>query len=188
MEYPRKESLMNERITLVSLLDTQNTKKINNLVNQIKEPLCKVPFGKNVTNREQNDTLPFHFTLFSWSIKKKEEILQFLNSIKVPSLKVEIDKIEIMTGNEDSYILYFHMKPSNELKALQTTIYNAYPYEYYNPDTFEFHITIDIDKDYDKIKKRKKAIEKNFTPFELEVKTFGLFEIYPAKLIATISP
>lgn len=175
---------MNERITLVSLLDKENLAKTYQLINPIQEPLCKVSFGKNVADRIKNDTLPYHFTLFSWNITKEKEILQFLETIKFTPLKILIDKIDIMSGNEDSYILYFNIAYSNELKELQTQIYNSYPYKYYTPNHFNFHITIHIDKDKKKIQQIKKEIETNFSPLELEIRNLGLFEIYPAKLIA----
>ena len=56
MNGKRKENIMNERITLVSLFNQNDLDKINNLIKIIDEPLCKVPFGKNVVNREEVDT------------------------------------------------------------------------------------------------------------------------------------
>lgn len=57
------------------------------------------------------------------------------------------------------------------------------PSEKYNPDNFNFHITIHIDKDYTKINLMKEKLLDKYTPFILEVDTFGLYEIYPAKLV-----
>ena len=57
------------------------------------------------------------------------------------------------------------------------------PSEKYNPDNFNFHITIHIDKDYTKINLMKEKLLDKFTPFILEVDTFCLYEIYPAKLV-----
>ena len=55
--------------------------------------------------------------------------------------------------------------------------------EKYNPDKFHFHITINDGKDYNKIISMKEKILQNFTPFDIEIDTFGLYEIYPAKLV-----
>lgn len=160
---------MNERITLVSLFDKNNLNKINNIVNKINYHLCKVPFGKNVDDRIKADTLPYHFTLSAWNISQENFILKELLSINFHSFKINIDSIEIMNGKENSYVLYFNIKTNDELKLLQEKIYNILPSEKYNPDGFQFHITITIDKDYNKIDRIKKEIENSFTPFELEI-------------------
>ncbi len=88
-----------------------------------------------------------------------------------------------MNGRENSYVLYFKIKENRELKELQEKVYNILPIEKYNPNKFKFHITIHVDKDYDKIIKIKHELEKSFIPFELTVSSIGLFEIYPAKLV-----
>lgn len=67
---------MNERITLVSLFSIEDLNKINNVIKNVTEQLCKVPFIKNIDNRESIDTLPYHFTLSAWNIKEKDFILK----------------------------------------------------------------------------------------------------------------
>lgn len=174
---------MNERITLVSLFNQSDLEKINNIIKVINEPLCKVPFGKNVDNRIKADTLPYHFTLSAWDISQENFILQELSNINFNSFKVNVDSIEIMNGKENSYVLYFNIKVNNELKLLQERIYNILPSEKYNPNKFQFHITITIDKDYEKIIRIKNKLKEIFIPFDLEINSIGLFEIYPATLI-----
>lgn len=178
---------MNERITLVSLFDQQNLEKINNIIKTINEPLCKIPFGINVDDRIKADTLPYHFTFSAWNIKQEDFIVQELSNINFNSFKVNVDGIEIMNGKENSYILCFNIKPSNELKSLQEKIYNILPIDKYNPSKFQFHITITIDKDYEKISGMRKRLEEIFIPFDLEINSIGLFEIYPANLIKTVN-
>ena len=68
------------------------------------------------------------------------------------------------------------------LKKLHQKIYEILPSEKYNPSAFNFHITIHIDKDYEKINKMKDDLLKGFVPFKLNINTFSLYEIYPAKL------
>jgi len=177
---------MNERITLVSLFNQSDLEKINNIIEVINEPLCKVPFGKNVDNRIKADTLPYHFTLSAWNISQENFILQELSNINFNSFKVNVDSIEIMNGKENSYVLYFNVKVNNELKLLQERIYNILPSEKYNPNKFQFHITITIEKDYEKIIRIKNKLEEIFFPFDLEINSIGLFEIYPATLIKTM--
>lgn len=178
---------MNERVTLISLFDNDNLNKILNLINPIKEQLCKIPFGKNVDDRISNDTLPYHFTISAWDIKNEEFILDNLSNIHFDKFKIYVDHIELINGCENSYVLILGFEANKELKALQKEIYNILPTKNYNPDTFKFHITITVDKDYEKIIKIKEKMEASFVPFELEVNSIGLFEIYPAKLIKTIN-
>lgn len=174
---------MNERITFVSIFDNNNLAKIEFYIKQINQKLCKVPFGKNVDNREKADTLPYHFTLSVWDISDEENVIKELAKIKFPKLRILINDVEIMNGKENSYVLYFNVEKNDELKKLQEVIYQVLPSKKYNPTNFNFHITVHIDKDYNKIISMKEKILENFIPFELEVDTFGLYEIYPAKLI-----
>ena len=174
---------MKERITFIGTFDNNNLEKINNITKHIDEKLCKVPFGKNVDSREEVDTLPYHFTLIAWDIKKEEKVINELSKIEFPKLKVLINNVEIMNGKENSHVLFFSIEPNKELKLLQQKIYQILPSEKYNSDNFQFHITIHIDKDYKKIEDIKEKLLQNFVPFELDINTFELYEIYPAKLV-----
>ena len=57
------------------------------------------------------------------------------------------------------------------------------PVEKYNPEKFKFHITIHVDQDKKKIEKLKESILKKQCPFKIDIKSFGLYEIYQAKRI-----
>ena len=174
---------MNKRITFISVFDDRNMEKIKYYIKKINEKLCKVPFGKSVNNRIEADTLPYHFTLLAWDMKDKEKVITALSQIVFSKLKIYIKNVEIMNGKENSYVLYFSIEENKELKLLQEQIYHILPSERYNPENFKFHITIHIDKDYSKILSMKEQILQNFKPFELEVDTFRLYEIYPVKLV-----
>lgn len=178
---------MNERITFVSLFNDTAVKEITKYIDDIDMQLCKIPFGKNVDDRIANDTLPYHFTLFAMSIKKEEEFLQFLENFKFSKFKILVESLEIRSGAEDSQELLFIIKTNKELAELQEQIYNVFSSKVYVPNQFRFHITLDVSQDADKIAKLKSHIEEEFVPFELEVDVFGLFEIYPAKLIKTVT-
>lgn len=176
---------MNERITLISRFDNESIIKISKIINNLNEHIniCKVPFGKNVDDRFKADTLPFHFTMCAWDITDEKDVISKLKNINFHPLKIKINGLNIMNGKENSYCLYFELEKNVELEKLQRAIYNLYPSERYNPDKFTFHITIHIDKDYQKIINMKDILEKNFKSIELIVKDFGLYEIYPAKLV-----
>lgn len=174
---------MNERITFISVFDDINLRRIEHYTKQLNYELCKVPFGKNVDSCREVDTLPYHFTLSAWDIEDEEKVLNELSKVEYPKLRILINDIEIMNGKENSYVLCFGIEKSEELKLLQSQIYQMLPSEKYNPESFNFHITIHIDKDYAKIISMKEKLLENFIPFELEVDTFGLYEIYPAKMV-----
>ena len=174
---------MHKRITLVSIFDNINMKKIEYYTKQINESLCKVPFGKNVANRIEADTLPYHFTLSAWNIEDEEKIKNVLSQIEFSKLKIYINNVEIMHGKENSYVLYFNIEENEKLKLLQKQIYQHLPSKKYNPENSKFHITIHIDKDYNKIIAMQEKILQDFKPFELEVSIFRLYEIYPAILV-----
>lgn len=174
---------MNNRITLVSLFDSKNLNKVKQFTDIIKEPLCKVPFGKKVESRIESDTLPYHFTLCAWNIENEENVIKQFSTLSFRNFKILVDGISIMNGKENSYVLYFNIKDNNELSNLLEKVYKVLPSEKYNPKNFKFHITITIDQDYEKILRIKNTLEQTFMPFELEVNEFGLFEIYPAELV-----
>lgn len=178
---------MNERITFISYFNDSNLEKIKSYTKQLNDKLCKVPYGVNVDSREKADTLPYHFTLSAWDIFCEEKVIDELSKIEYPKLKILINDIEIMNGKENSYVLCFNIEKSEELKLLHSKIYQVLPSEKYNPDIFNFHITIHIDKDYKKIMTMKEKLLENFTPFELEIDSFGLYEIYPAKLVKKVT-
>lgn len=173
---------MNERITFILTFDDRNTQKINFYTNKINEKLCKVPFGKNV-DRTKADTLPYHITLSAWNVDEKSKVFDTLSQIELPKLKIIINDVQIMNGKENSYVLYFSVQKNEKLKLLQSQIYQVLPSKNYNPENFNFHITIHIDKDYNKIISIKEKILQDFKPFEIEANTFNLYEIYPAKLV-----
>lgn len=176
---------MNERITLISHFEKDSIIKISEMINNLTEhiDICKVPFGKNVDDRFKADTLPFHFTMCAWNIADEKDVISKLKNIPFHPLKIKIKGLNIMNGKENSYCLYFELEKNIELEKIQRVIYNLCPSEKYNPDKFTFHITIHIDKDYQKIINMKDQLEKNLKSVELTVENFGLYEIYPAKLV-----
>lgn len=92
------------------MFDNNNLAKIENYTKIIDDKLCKVPFGKNVYNRDESDTLPYHFTLQAWNILYEEKVISELSKIEYPKLKIFVDGVEIMKGKENSYVLYFNIE------------------------------------------------------------------------------
>lgn len=176
---------MNERITCIATFNKNNLSKIEKYTKLLSQELCKVPFGKNVDNRKDIDTLPYHFTLSAWDIKYEEKIIKELSQINYPELKVIINDVQIMNGKENSYVLYFNITKNETLELLQRNIYQRLPNKKYKPETFNFHITIHIDQNYNNIKEMQKKLLQQFHPFELEIESYNLYEIYPAKIVKT---
>ncbi len=94
-----------------------------------------------------------------------------------------VKSVSIAEGKENSLQIRFSIVRNETLNKLQSYLFEKVPVSYYHPDNFQFHITIHCDKDHSKIYKMQELLSKKFTPFELEVKRFGLFEIYPANKI-----
>lgn len=174
---------MNDRITFVCTFDEESLFKLKTYIDKLDIKLCKVPFSKKGLNREEVDTLPYHTTLSAWDISKKDTILNELSQLKFNRVKLEVNDVQIMSGKEESYVLYFELKDNQELKYLQEQIYRRLPNERYNPENYKFHITIHIDKDYSRIEKMKDTLMDNFEPFYITVKAYKLYTIYPAIII-----
>lgn len=177
---------MNERITCVTLFDDASIEKIKSLIEGLPKPLCKVPYGKNVADRFLADTLPYHFTLCAWDIARKEKVIEALKEMEFPTFKILVEEVSVLSGSEDSLMLLLHIARNETLDKMQSFLYERVPVEHYNPDHFQFHITIHCDQDHAKILEMKDFLKEKFSPFELEVCKFGLFEIYPASFILEI--
>ena len=178
---------MKERVTLVTLFNEKVTKKINNLINIVDEPLCKVPYLASVEDRVFADTLPFHFTIIAWSKDKEKEVISILKSINFKKIKVYVDKVNVKKTSNNSYLIYLSIKENEEIKSLQRTLYEKMPVEKYNPDKFTFHISLQDEKDYEKAVSFQQKMNTVFEPFEVEISELGLFEIYPAELVYKVS-
>jgi 2'-5' RNA ligase len=175
---------MNKRISLISLLGTEDLGKIQSMVGLLGEAACKVPFISGVENRLAVDTLPFHFTVYTWGRGLLPQVVEALRAIGFPEITVKVDGVGIMDGAQSSHVLYLSIGENPQLRQLQKILYDQSPNEKYRPDRFVFHITLHVDKDFDKIAKMKQRLEHDFRPFDIKVSDFGLFEIYPAKMIA----
>lgn len=172
---------MKKRITCIALFDVESLEHLKSKVSKIDEKLCKVPYIED--NREELDTLPYHFTFTVWNIGEKDKAIEIISKIRIEEIKLNVIGVSIKESFNDSWNLFFEIEPNDELYNLQKEIYNLAKIEKYNPDNFIPHITIHCDKDYNKIKKIKEIINNNFKPVVVKFSKIGLFEIYPAKRI-----
>ncbi len=178
---------MKKRITCITLFNEESLSKIKKILSKLENyNLCKVPYLKEpytLEDRGEADTLPYHFTLSYWDEDNKEEAIKCFNSINMKKIDILVEAVKIKAGNENSYNMYFSFKPSNDLKEIQAQLYNMNKNEKFNPSTYTPHISIHIDKDYNKIIEMKNIIMENFEPFTISFDKIGLFEIYPAKKV-----
>ena len=177
---------MSKRITLISLMERNEISKVEQLMSNIKENTCKVPYGINDEKRYEIDNLPYHFTIFATNKENQDKILEIAESINIDKIQLKVNDIKIMKGIYDSYCLYLSIEENKQIKELQRIFYKEFSKEKYNPDDFIFHMTLDIDKDYNKILDLQKTLKENFKPFFLEFNTVTLFD-YPGDMIKKIN-
>lgn len=172
---------MSKRITCISLFNKESISKIDNLIEEYKYRLCKVPYLEE--DRQNKDTLPYHITLQSWNETQKEEALQILKQIKIKPITLTINGINIKNSHNNSYNIYLEIEENKQLLDIYIQFYKITQNNKYNPETFIPHITLHCDKSYENIINIKNSIEQNFEKFEVSFEGIGLFEIYPAKRI-----
>lgn len=173
------------RITLISFIKENEINKVKQLMDKIKENTCKVPYGIKDEKRYEIDNLPYHFTIFATNKENQDKILEIAESIKIDKIQLKVNDIKIMNTMYDSYCLYLSIEENQPIKELQRIFYKEFPKEKYNPDEFTFHMTLDINKDYNRILNLQKILKENFKPFYLEFNTLVLFD-YPGERIKTI--
>lgn len=159
---------MSKRITLISFMENSEIGKVEKLMNNIKENTCKVPYGINDNKRYEIDNLPYHFTIFATDKENQNKILEIAKNISVEKILLKVNDIKIMDTKYNSYCLYLSIE------------------EKYNPDDFIFHITLHIDKDYNKILNFQRILKRHFKPFYLEFNTLALYD-YPGEIIEKIN-
>lgn len=142
---------MSKRITLISFIEKNDIRKIEQLMSNINENTCKVPYGINDEKRYEIDNLPYHFTIFATNKENQNKVLEIAESINIDKIQLKVNDIKIMNAKYDSYCLYLSIEENQQIKELQRTFYKEFPKEKYNPDKFVFHMTLHIDKDCNKI-------------------------------------
>ena len=115
-----------------------------------------------------------------------KEIIKIAQKIDIDKIKVKVNNVKIMKGRNASFVLYLAIEDNEEIKELQRIFFNEFPKEKYNPEEFTFHLTLHIDKDYDKVLELQNTINDNFKPFYLEFDRLALYD-YPGDMIKEIS-
>ena len=178
---------MSKRITLISFIEKNEISKVEQLMSNITENTCKVPYGINDEKRYEIDNLPYHFTIFATNKENQDKVLEMAESINIDKIQLKVNDIKIMNAKYDSYCLYLAIEENQQIKELQRIFYKGFPKEKYNPDDFIFHMTLHIDKDYNKVLNLQKRLKENFNQFFLEFNILALYD-YPGKMIELINP
>lgn len=171
---------------MISFMNKAELDKIEKLMNNIQINTCKVPYGIDDENRYSIDNLPYHFTIFATNKENQNEIINIAQKIDIDKIKVKVNNVKIMKGKNGSFILYLAIEDNKEIKGLQKIFFNEFPKEKYNPEKFIFHLTLHIDKDYDKVLELQNTINDNFKPFYLEFDRLALYD-YPGDIIKKFS-
>lgn len=177
---------MSKRITLISFIGMNEINKVDKLMSNINENTCKVPYGINDEKRYEIDNLPYHFTIFATNKENQDKLLEISESININKIQLKVNDIKIMNAKYDSYCLYLSIEENQQIKELQRIFYKEFLKEKYNPDNFVFHMTLHIDKDYNKVLNLQRILKENFEPFFLEFNKLALFD-YPGELIKKIN-
>lgn len=172
------------RITLITKF---KEKELNNQLKNIHYHMCKVPYGINDELKNEIDNLPYHFTIFATDKQNESKLLNIVSDIKMNKIKLKINDIRIMNGQNNSFVLYFSIEENKDIKELQKKFFLQIPGENYDPDKFTFHMTLHIDKDEKLVNKIKEEIEFNFKPFRLVFDELALLYDYPGDMIKEIS-
>lgn len=177
---------MSKRITLISFIGKNEISKVEQLMSNVNENTCKVPYGINDEKRYEIDNLPYHFTIFATNKENQDKMLEITERINIDKIQLKVNDIKIMNAKYNSYCLYLSIEENQQIKELQRIFYKEFPKEKYNPDDFVFHMTLHIDKDYNKVLNLQRILKENFEPFFLEFNRLALFD-YPGEIIKKIN-
>lgn len=172
------------RIVLISKFNKSDEDKIAKLVSMTNIKTCKLSYGIHDENRKEYDTLPYHITIFGTNKENENKFIELINTIKIGKININVIDIDIMLGNDNSKVLYLELEENEKLKELQGIIRKYFPSKYYNPEIYKFHITIDIDKDEEKINMLYEKILDEFKPFSITLDELALYD-YPGNMIKT---
>ena len=126
------------------------------------------------------------FTIFATNKENQNEIIRIAQKIAIDRIKVKVNGVKIMKGRHDSFVLYLSIEDDEKIQNLQRMFFDNFSTENYNPEKFTFHLTLHIDKDYDKILKLQNMINSKFNPFYLEFDKLALYD-YPGEMIEEIN-
>lgn len=170
--------------TLITLFDECSYRKLYSVLGNVNfDNLCRVPYGRVSDDlRCLLDTLPLHFTISS-SKDGLSDIMEKMRNFSFCPFEVVVNGIDVMSGKENSYVLYFKISQNKNMDNLRKNVYALLGNPTYLPDRHINHMTLSITKDKQQIVQLKRALN-NLPPFSLTIISLGLYKIWPGKLQA----
>ena len=170
--------------TLITLFDECSYRKLYSVLDNVNfDNLCRVPYGRVSDDlRCLLDTLPLHFTISS-SKDGLSDIMEKMRNFSFCPFEVVVNGIDVMSGKENSYVLYFKISQNKNMDNLRKNVYALLGNPTYLPDRHINHMTLSITKDKQQIVQLKRALN-NLPPFSLTIISLGLYKIWPGKLQA----
>ena len=104
---------MSKRITCIALFDEESLQKLYGSLKSANNNFCKVPFKEK--NREQVDTLPYHFTFTVWEESDENKAIDIFKEIQFNEIKLKIKGVNIKESFNNSWNLYFEIEKKSIL-------------------------------------------------------------------------
>ena len=146
-------------------------------IHKLLEPyvMNKIPFGRKCDRDAANKTMQYHMTLYHWPKTLDTYCLSRLCGFQSKPCKLQVNGLQIMQAEEDSWLLYFTVNPTETFLQLKTH------FEEYTGFYFSgfHHITLAVSKEYNEIAKIYTHIyEKQIFPFELSADRIDVYKIW----------
>ena len=169
---------------LVTLFDECSYRRLYSVLGNVDiGSLCRIPYGRVADDlRFLLGTLPLHFTISS-SKDCLSDLMERMRKFSFCPFEVVVNGIDVMSGKEDSYVIYFKIKKNPNMDNLRRSVYALLGNPSYIPDRHINHMTLSITKDKQQIEHLKRALN-NLPPFPLTIISLGLYKIWPGKLQA----
>ena len=170
--------------TLITLFDECSYRKLYSVLGNVNfDNLCRVPYGRVSDDlRCLLDTLPLHFTISS-SKDGLSDIMEKMRNFSFCPFEVVVNGIDVMSGKENSYVLYFKISQNKNMDNLRKNVYALLGNPTYLPDRHINHMTLSITKDKQQMEQLIRTL-KDIPPVPLKITSLGLFKIWPGKLQA----
>ena len=149
----------------------------NALLHELLDPFGanKIPFGRKCNRTEANKAMDYHMTLYHWPKTMDTDCLSRLNGFQSAPCQVQVNGMRIMQAEENSWLLYFEVNPTDTFKQLKLRFE-----EHTGFRVSEFyHITLAVGKTYSEIAEIRDYIYQNQVfPFLLCADRLDLYKIW----------
>ena len=189
------------RVTLITKFEKADLDTIQNLRDKIPGETCKVPYIPDTEEeRHKADTFPWHITIFIGNKDRVPQILELVKKAKRQRIKLKFNDVILQQSpKRGSTSLLLTIEQNQEMIDLQNMFYHEFQEEKgraasykgkdgekYDASKYIFHLTIDIDKDEQKIRDEYNIIKSTFEPFEVSFSNLLLYHDIGGSLIADI--